>query len=147
MTIRGQIALAILAALNAGTPPVQTERSRGYEIPPTTPLAMSLRFYDEKIEVPHARSPVRKRTMIYAIECRAAAGVTTSPDEELEQLLEWVTAKLGGARLVAPNGGVWPAEEAEIKWGEVQGETRYGKATVYLPVTYSALVNDATRSS
>lgn len=151
MTLRLQIANALLAALNAGSPPATTEKSRGFEVPPGDTYSMTLRFSHEVIDAPvdpkggsHRRSPVRLRAMVYLLEARARATSGATAEENCETLLGWATSKVGGSRL---GGLVWSVEEKQIRWEQVQGDTKYCKATLALAAQYNALSNDATRST
>ena len=142
MTIGNQIVAAMITKLNSPAGPVVAERDRGLELPPGTAGSIVLRRFREVAERLGPQSAILKRTLIVAAECRASGNGTTSADENLDPLLTHVTARLGGERL---GGLVFEAVEAETKFEQVQGDTRYAKATVYLAARYKTLVNDATR--
>lgn len=143
MTVRQALLEAMLTALNDGAPAPVCERDRGIESVPGAVGSMTIRpFEDHGVRV-GPQSVLMDRTLIAAVECRAAAAAdgSATASEALEPLLERVTAKLGGSRLGGLSREVL---DVRIKFEQAQGDTRFAKATVFVTAKYQTLVNDAT---
>ena len=142
MTVRQAILEAMLTALNDGGPAPVAERDRGIESVPGSTGAMTISpFEDVGVRI-GPQSVLMDRTLIAAVECRAIASATDTATENLEPLLERVTAKLGGSRL---GGLVRETLDVRIKFEKAQGDVRVAKATAFVTAKYQTLVNDATR--
>ncbi|HLE61034.1 MAG TPA: hypothetical protein VI700_05815 [Thermoanaerobaculaceae bacterium] len=145
-SIREQIVVAAIAALNSGRPATvpAIERFRGLDVEPSQLPSGTLVEGKEHIQRSKNKfSPLVDRAFRFALKWRAArpAGdASAGPGTAIDPMLNWATATLprntfGGLAL--------DVEEVSILWTPQQGEKFFMLAVQEFELTYTTRVNDA----
>lgn len=147
-SIREQILVAIVAALNSPAPPTgvpAAEIGRVRGIPPATLPALLVYPGIEAVEPAGSRtSPLMKRRLIVLLEVYAAATPSLAAHQVADPILVHITKRL--ARQVLMNGAVRLTNDVNEgqtgPWKWDQGQSPYVRVPVQLVVEYSTRATD-----
>jgi hypothetical protein len=146
-TIREQIIVAALTALNTGLPEgvPDTERERGFALNTNAlPSMILIPVRDEASDATNRWGPLQKRRLTLAVDCRAAGSESVYPSVAVDPLAAWVEKALGGQ--VFLDEGVPLAHRVTVpdtKWAFDSADYSYCLARVLVVVEYQTRVGDA----
>lgn len=151
-SIREEIIVALIAALevaNIGTLAapagltVHRERTRPIE---TDSLPAILVYFEDDPAKPfdgqQYRSPLVKRSLQIALQCRAQGDADTSPDEALDPILIW--ALKAGFVDETFGGLATGAAELRTDWKSREGDAPIAAATLHMALEYRTSRLDPT---
>lgn len=149
-SIREQIIVALMAALNAGGGPagltVHRERTRAIE-QDSLPAIMIYCEDDppKTLSGVTYRAPLTERQLTVGVECRALGSSSVSPDAALDPVTVWATKQtfsdetFGGLA----NG----VEEIRTVWSSREGDKPIAAATIHFTIKYRTSRLDPTLKS
>lgn len=142
MSIRAGIVTAIVTALNTGAPTGMPVAEKSVVLPEAGPESIGVRRFREVVS-PRGRPgiPLVQRAFQVRIDVRSSGTSSVAPDDRADEILEWITAALGGSRL---GGLAQETLETEIRWDLGHLDVAYCLVPVLVTVSYSTKVNDAT---
>lgn len=146
-SIREQIVAKLIAALAAAGGPasltVHRERTRAIE---TDSLPAILVYFDDDKPDPfdqqQYRSPLVKRTLNVALQCRAQGSSSVSPDAALDPVLNWAVQQIMANETF--DGLALGAEEGATQWKSREGDVPIAAATLSVSVRYRTSRLDPT---
>lgn len=152
-TIREQIIVALVAALNAAAPgsgitglTIHRERTRPIE---TDSLPAVLVYFDDDVPKPLGqqiyRAPLTERQLTLAVECRAQGSASISPDAALDPLLIFVFSTVRAD--VTLGGLASEFEEGKTQWNSREGDVPIAAARLSFTVRYRTSRLDPTSKS
>lgn len=152
-SIREQIVIALMAALNAGVSgsgitglTIHRERTRPIEI---DSLPAILVYADDDVPAPLASqvysAPLTERKLSLAVECRAQGTSSVSPDAALDPVLIYAAKTvLANERFGGLASGV---EEGKTMWASREGDVPVASARLSFTVRYRTSRLDPTSKS
>lgn len=137
-SIREQVVVAVVAALNAGGPPCTFERSRtaavgDAEMP--SGVVYPVRDVPQQDFVSHA--PVVRSRLSLLFELRALGTASVRPDQAVDPLYAWVVSKLATNTLGGLVFDGWEEAESVFQYG--QGDKPICLLTLEMIATYQHL--------
>lgn len=152
-SIREQIVVALVAALNAGAAgsgitglTIHRERTRPIE---TDSLPAILVYADDDVPKTLAQqtyaAPLTERQLMLAVECRAQGSDGVSPDETLDPILVYAAKTvLANEKFGGLANGV---EEGKTQWNSREGDVPVAAARLSFTVRYRTSRLDPTSKS
>lgn len=155
-SIREQIIAAVIAALKAAATPdgesapagltIHRERTRPIEV---DSLPAILVYFEDDTVKPfdgqRYRSPLVKRDLQIALQCRAEGSATASPDQALDSILTW--ALKAGFADETFGGLALGAAELRTDWKSREGDAPVAAATLHMSLEYRTSRLDPTSSN
>ena len=140
-SVREQIVVAAIAALNAGTPGgvPAAERTRSTAVEEAGLPSIIVYPTRETSASAPAHGPIVHRRLTLAVECRAKGDGTVRPDQAVDPLVVWVIKALAGSVL---GGLAHVIEEGDITFAYEQGEAPLCLAVVEMVVEHQHLVTN-----
>lgn len=146
-SIREQIVVKLIAGLQAAGGPagltVHRERTRPIE---TDSLPAILVYFDDDKPDPFDeqkyRSPLVRRTLNVALQCRAQGSNSVSPDAALDPLLNWAVQQIMANEEF--DGLALGAQEGPTQWKSREADAPVAAATLSVYVRYRTSRLDPT---
>jgi hypothetical protein len=145
-SIREQIMLAIVAALDAGGAPagltVHRERTRPIETDSLPAIMLYAEDDQPKPMGSNYRAPQTERQLSIGLQCRAVGSSSITPDEALDPIIVWADLQMF---LDETFGGLANGvEEIRTVWSSREGDQPVAAATIHFTVKYRTSRLDPT---